>query len=100
MSQARWFCVAIGSDSVKGPFSDIGSAKQELNKNTGSATNRQMICEMTKNGAKSDPHTVGGQNQGGGAASGFQKWWGGWGDIHRMNLMCNGDSACKNNEAS
>jgi hypothetical protein len=53
-----------------------------------------MICEMSKNGAKSDPHTVGGQNQGGGVTAGFNKWWYGWGDINEMNKMCAASAKC------
>merc|ERR1712137_680654 len=45
--------------------------------------------EMGASGANSDPHTVGGLNQGGGTGAGFNKWWGNWPDIHQMNAMCN-----------
>merc|ERR1719498_1064671 len=78
-----WFCVAnINRKTVTGPFTTINAAKTELNKLGGGPHNRQMICEMSKSGAKQDPHIVGGQNQGGGARAGFQKWWYGWGDIN------------------
>eukprot|EP00973_Karenia_brevis_P088258 12237330-Karenia_brevis.AAC.1 len=76
---SAWYCVAYnkGSSSthVKGPFSDISDAKEELNKHNKSGSLHQQICEMSERGAKSDPHEVGGQNQGGGSMNGFQTSW-------------------------
>jgi hypothetical protein len=93
--KVSWFCVAsISRKSVTGSFRKLEDAKTELNKRKGSANNRQMICEMTRHGAKSDPHKVGGENQGGGSKAGFQKWWWNWDDIHRMNKMCDDQAAC------
>jgi len=92
----EWFCVAnINRGTVTGPFSSVDAAKSELNKRPGNSGNRQMICEMSASGAKKDPHTVGGQNQGGGAGAGFQKWWADWNEIHLMNGMCNNNQDCK-----
>jgi len=54
-----------------------------------------MICEMSVSGAKPDPHTVGGENQGAGAAGGFYKFWWDWNDIARMNAMCNDNPDCR-----
>mmetsp|Transcript_6883 Transcript_6883/g.16882 ORF Transcript_6883/g.16882 Transcript_6883/m.16882 type:complete len:272 (+) Transcript_6883:104-919(+) len=92
-TQGPWFCVARrNGNQVLGPYANLSAAKSELNRFAGNSGNRQMICEMTASGAKSDPHTVGGQNQGAGAAGGFQKWWYNWPDIHGMTAMCNGKS--------
>mmetsp|Transcript_77555 Transcript_77555/g.147501 ORF Transcript_77555/g.147501 Transcript_77555/m.147501 type:complete len:1011 (-) Transcript_77555:98-3130(-) len=95
-----WFCVVSYSKNwVKGPFSDVEAAKTELNKITASMCNRQMICEMSKSGAKKDPHRVGSQNQGLGTKAGFQKYWRNWGEINRMNQYCTDNDACKYNGA-
>jgi len=83
---------------MKGPYNTVTKAQNQLNKNKGSSSNQQMICEMTKSGGKKDPHHVGGKPQGGGPNHGFQKWWGGWNQIHQMNAMCNADQACKYNK--
>jgi len=95
---AIWFCVAnIGDgtgahESVLGPFNNITAAKTALNAQTGSITNRQMICEMSENGPKQDPHKVGGEDQGDGA--GFNRWWSGWPDMNLMNQKCGADAGC------
>merc|ERR1719482_1948113 len=91
-----WYCVASASRKiVTGPFSTLADAKKELNKRKGSSSNRQMICEMSSHGgAKADPHIVGGEQQGGGPAAGFEKYWYNWNDIHLMNSMCNKNTAC------
>jgi len=95
-----WFCVVSYSKNwVKGPFSDVEAAKTELNKITASRSNRQMICEMSKSGAKKDPHRVGSQNQGLGTKAGFQKYWRNWREINRMNQYCTDNDACKYNGA-
>mmetsp|Transcript_44947 Transcript_44947/g.74976 ORF Transcript_44947/g.74976 Transcript_44947/m.74976 type:complete len:285 (+) Transcript_44947:44-898(+) len=86
----NWFCVVKkNSGLVIGPFKELSEAKKELNKSRGGANNQQMICEMSQTGAKDDPHTVGGENQGAGAPGGFEKWWYGWAEIKQMNTMAN-----------
>merc|ERR1719265_1197046 len=64
-----WYCVArYSKKQMKGPFKTVTKAQNVLNKNRGTSSNAQMICEMTKSGgAKKDPHHVGGKPQGGGA---------------------------------
>lgn len=85
----KWFCVARKRDSsVKGPFADIESAKEELNKMTGG---QQMICEMSGNSAKRDPNYVGGQQQ---KAPAFKNFWYDWSDIEAMNRLCVQDQKC------
>jgi hypothetical protein len=97
VTPAAWYCVAaVNRNTVSGPYSSLTSAKTELNKRKGSSSNRQMICEMSSSGAKADPHSVGGQNQGAGSKGGFEKWWYNWDDIKRMNKMCQDNTACKN----
>lgn len=56
-----------------------------------------MICEMSLTGAKPDPRKVGGLNQGGGPAAGFQVSWSSWQDIKQMNGMCAGHIGCRYN---
>jgi len=93
---ATWWCVARKNrGQVQGPYKNFNDAKNALNSQGGNSGNQQMICEMTNAGAKSDPHTVNGQNQGGGAGAGFQKWWGGWPEINHMVNMCNGNGNCR-----
>jgi len=93
--QAPWFCVAkANKNAVVGPYATLDAAKSELNKAQGSYSNQQMICEMTNSGAKGDPHYVGGENQGGDAAHGFNKYWNDWAAINKMNKMCTDKAAC------
>merc|ERR1712154_177035 len=73
---STWWCVARKNrGQVQGPYKNFNDAKQVLNQMGGNSGNQQMICEMTNAGAKSDPHVVNGQDQGGGTRTGFQKWW-------------------------
>jgi len=96
--RSSWFCVAkANKKNVSGPYPDVASAKAELNKLSGHKGNRQMICEMTQGGAKADPHRVGGQNQGGGPASGFNRFWLNSADIKNLNGMCEASLHCKFN---
>lgn len=47
----------------------------------------RMIAEVFGKVVQRDPHIVGGQNQRGGVNAGFNKWWNGWSDIHRMTAI-------------
>jgi len=83
------YCVAnMDRKSVTGPFASIATARKELNRRQGTLHNRQMICQMSANGAK---RLVA---QDGGAKAGFNKYWGGWADIHAMEKMCGDSKAC------
>eukprot|EP00928_Gymnodinium_smaydae_P097279 TRINITY_DN876_c0_g3_i1.p1 TRINITY_DN876_c0_g3~~TRINITY_DN876_c0_g3_i1.p1 ORF type:complete len:1335 (+),score=312.08 TRINITY_DN876_c0_g3_i1:2060-6064(+) len=86
----RYCVVRLSGNKVLGPYSSVTDARTELNKQTGSWSNRQMVCEMGLAGAKADPHKIGGlvQNE----AGGFNKYWGGWDDIKKMNSLC--ESKC------
>jgi hypothetical protein len=85
-----WYCVAnVNKNRVNGPFADLASAKEELNKSPGSRSNRQMICQMSKDGPKKNALWVGNENQGAKVAAGFNSYWHGTSDITRMNGMCN-----------
>ena len=52
-----------------------------------------MIVEYEDNELVADPHKIGpdDENQGGGAAAGFNKWWSGWGGIHTMQNVVKND---------
>ena len=92
---APWFCLArLSKKKVKGPYRSVQGALKALNKHKGTSANRQMICEMTEQGPNPTPQIVGGKNQAGGEAAGFQKWWFGWTDIARMNAMCKAHKKC------
>ena len=81
--QASEFLV-IHNGKVTGRYDTIEEAKAKLSTYpTGSSPSR-MIAEVKDGTVLSDPHTVGGQNQGGGLGAGFNKWWGDWSDINRM----------------
>jgi len=87
--KGKKYCVAnINRKTVTGPFATIATARKKLNKRRGSRRNRQMICEMSAKGAK---RLVA---QDGGPRAGFNKYWSGWGDIHRMEKMCADSKAC------
>ena len=53
----------------------------------GASTPQRMVCEVIDNKVKDDPHTCGGQNQGGGVDAGFNKFWRGWDEIREMNAV-------------
>lgn len=89
-----WFCVVDGHNNVLGPYSSVSWARNQLN-NVASKGGSRMVCEMTSSGPKSDPHLVGQLSQHI-DTGGFNKWWSGWGDIGRMNGLCNANNACKN----
>jgi len=110
---ARWYCVVHGNDpdqsdtaqaatnKVYGSYSSLGKAKRAQRDVISGRS--QMICEMTEEGAKKDPHTINGLKQG--DASGkndnndetFKKWWHDWHDITRMNALCEADTRCRYN---
>jgi len=102
---ATWFCVVnIGSGegaTVQGSFYLLEQARSVLNASPGSATNRQMICEMNAAGvvtgttATDPPRTLrGGKNQDAGPDGGFERYWDGDTDITTMNAKCLEDTTC------
>ena len=46
-----------------------------------------MVCEVRNGVVVDDPHTCGGQNQGGGVNAGFNKYWNGWPAVYIMNAI-------------
>lgn len=77
--------VVVAQSSVVGLYSNIEDAKKKLfDYPVGSWSPSRMIVEVFGKEVQPDPHTVGGQNQGGGMNTGFNKWWWDWNDIHRM----------------
>ena len=66
---------------VKGPYSDLQSAKDELTeiaKNGGS----RMMLEIIGGALQVDPHFINGISQT--SANGFDKYWHNWNDINAM----------------
>ncbi len=94
----KWYCVARINEDVVVPYSTLEKARKALNENVGTPSNRQMVCEMTRQGATKDPHVVGGMQQGAGPVgnNGLERYWYGWDDIETMNAMCEADDGCKN----
>ena len=58
---------------------NLDNAKLELAKHT---TGSRLIAEVRNGKVEADPHQVDGQNQS--PENGFNKYWSGWADIHRM----------------
>jgi hypothetical protein len=46
-----------------------------------------MVCEVRNGVVVDDPHTCGGQNQGGGVNAGFDKYCDGWPSVRLMNSI-------------
>ena len=83
---------------VNGPYSSLDVARAQLQTQKGSASNRQMLCEMSSGEPTYSPqyghhdaHRVGGEIQGTGANG---TYWGGWDDMKAMNAMCTKNAAC------
>eukprot|EP01083_Nonionella_stella_P152172 487394_1 len=81
--------VVVAGGQVVHESKQIATCKEYLMKNYGrGASNPQrMVCEVRNGKVNDDPHTCGGQNQGGGLKEGFNKWWNGWGAIREMNAI-------------
>jgi len=73
-------------DRVVGKFTVLEYAKKFLMENYEANASRpqRLIAEVSDGKVGTDPHTVGGQNQGGGLKTGFNKYWHSWGPIHKM----------------
>ncbi len=82
------FFVVAGTQVVHAS-TEIESCKTYLNNNyaKGSSTPQRMVCEAINGIIVHDPHTCGGQNQGAGSESGFNKYWGNWASIATMNTV-------------
>lgn len=78
------FYVAIANDA-KGPFC-LSHAKNILRKYPRGETPPSRAIFEVENGAfVKDPHHVGGEYQGRALKAGFNRYWNGWGYIHRMH---------------
>jgi len=73
-------------DRVVGKFTDLEYAKKFLMENYEANASRpqRLIAEVSDGKVGTDPHTVCGQNQGGGLKTGFNRRWDNWGPIHKM----------------
>ena len=66
---------------VKGPFSNLQEAKNELRRIARNGKMRMMV-EVINGVIKEDPHKINGIDQM--PDNGFEKNWGGWSDIRAM----------------
>ena len=75
------------SYGVRGSYGNIEDAKSHLMKRypVGSRKSQRMIVEVKNGVITTDPHKIGGQNQGGGVAAGFNKFWWNRDFINTMN---------------
>mmetsp|Transcript_24082 Transcript_24082/g.53116 ORF Transcript_24082/g.53116 Transcript_24082/m.53116 type:complete len:793 (+) Transcript_24082:215-2593(+) len=88
-SNGKYYLV-VAKNAVVHQSADLEDCKKFLNTKYGreARSPNRMICELASNTiVVKDPHTCGGQNQGGGVKSGFNKWWGGWSDIRKMQAV-------------
>jgi len=76
--------VLVEGNEVKGVYGTTADAKQALAPYPEGNPPSRMIVEVINGVVQSDPHTVNGENQGGGVSAGWNKWWGDWFDINRM----------------
>ena len=68
------------SNQVKGHFRYLKHAKDYLD---GFKTGSRLIAEIdSQRNVNRDPHKIAGKNQK--PENGFNKYWGGWGDINRL----------------
>jgi hypothetical protein len=78
--------LVVAASQVVFDSKDLEECKKYLMDNYTHKSPSRMIAEVDTNGdIDADPHTVGGQNQGGGLKTGFNKWWRDWNDIKVMN---------------
>jgi len=85
-SNGKYFLIVSGN-SVVHQSADLEDCKKFLKTKYGREAKRpsRMICELASSSKViPDPHSTGGQNQGGGFNAGFNKYWVGWPDIKRM----------------
>ena len=66
---------------VKGPYSNLQEAKNELRRIAENGKMRMMV-EVINGVIIEDPHMINGIDQI--PSNGFKKYWRGWGDINRM----------------
>lgn len=87
-TDGKYFLI-VANGAVVHHSADIEDNKKYLMTKYGSGASRpsRMIAEVSGGKVAEDPHTVGGQNQGGGVNAGFNKWWLNWNDIHKMTAV-------------
>ena len=84
----------VNETKVVGKFRDVESAKQLLmvypdKSSHGNDHANRFVAEVAPNGTLNrDPNWVGGQNQGLGMETGFNKCWYSWNDINALMDLC------------
>ena len=83
------YFMIVADGKVVHHSADLEDNKNYLNTKYGKGVNSpsRMIVDVSNGTVSEDPHTVGGQNQGGGVNAGFNKWWWNWNDIHAMTAV-------------
>ena len=77
----KYIVVQMNPQIVKGPFSNLQEAKNELRRIARNGKMRMMV-EVINGVIKEDPHKINGIDQM--PHNGFEKNWGGWSDIKAM----------------
>jgi len=83
------YFLVVGNGTVVEKFDKVDDAKSFLmdNYTAGSWSPERMCVEVEKGVVSSDPHKCGGQDQGGGLSSGWNKFWMDWNSINSMNAV-------------
>ena len=88
-SKGSTYYLVVANGTVVNKFDDIEDAKSCLMNSytAGSSYPERMCVEVSKGIVSPDPHTCGGQNQGGGLNAGWNKFWWNWDSINAMNAV-------------
>ena len=79
----NYIVVQMNPQIVKGPFSNLQEAKNELRRIARNGKwKKRMMVEVINGVIKEDPHKINGIDQM--PQNGFEKNWGGWNDIRAM----------------
>ncbi|VEU45209.1 unnamed protein product [Pseudo-nitzschia multistriata] len=83
------YFVVVANKRVVYHNADLEACKNFLMTKFGHGASRpsRMVVDVSGGKVSEDPHSCGGQNQGGGMKAGFNKWWQGWPDIRSMNTV-------------
>jgi len=85
LSVSTYFLV-VANGVVDKKTTSITEAKKYLEDNYewGSHWPPRLVAEVDNGQVLTDPHWVGGERQGGGTQTGWNKWWSGWSGINEM----------------
>jgi hypothetical protein len=83
------YFLVVANGTVVDKFDDVEDAKSFLMNNytPGSYSPERMCVEVQKGVVSADPHKCGGQDQGAGLSSGWNKFWWDWNSINDMNAV-------------